>query len=63
MPGVVVAIKVAEGDAVGEGQTLIVLEAMKMQHPLVAEADGMVVRMLCRPGEVVAAGALLAEIE
>ena len=63
MPGVVVAIKVAEGDAVAEGQTLIVLEAMKMQNPLVAEADGMVVRMLCRPGEVVAAGALLAEIE
>ena len=63
MPGVVVEVKVSEGDDVVEGQTILVLEAMKMQNPLVAEADGKVTRLLCKQGEAVASGALLAEIE
>lgn len=63
MPGIVVDIKVAEGDAVGEGQTLVVLEAMKMQNPLAAEVPGKVTRVLCKKGEAVAAGALLLELE
>jgi geranyl-CoA carboxylase alpha subunit len=63
MPGIVVDIKVAEGAAVEEGQTLVVLEAMKMQNPLVAESAGKVTRLLCKKGEAVAGGALLLEME
>jgi biotin carboxyl carrier protein len=63
MPGIVVDVKVAAGDQVVEGQTLVVLEAMKMQNPLAAEADGKVTRVLCRKGEAVAGGALLLELE
>ena len=63
MPGIVVAVKVGVGDQVAEGQTLVVLEAMKMQNPLAAEAAGKVVRVLCKQGEAVANGALLVELE
>jgi geranyl-CoA carboxylase alpha subunit len=63
MPGIVVEVRIAEGDAVEEGQTLVVLEAMKMQNPLAAEAPGKVTRVVCKKGEAVAAGALLLEIE
>lgn len=63
MPGIVVDIKVAEGDVVEEGQTLVVLEAMKMQNPLLAEGAGKIVRLCCKKGEAVAAGAMLLEIE
>jgi biotin carboxyl carrier protein len=63
MPGIVVDVKVAEGAQVEEGQTLVVLEAMKMQNPLPAEAKGKVVRVLCKKGDAVAGGALLMELE
>ena len=63
MPGIVVDIKVAEGDAVEEGQTLVVLEAMKMQNPLQAESSGRILRVACKKGEAVTAGALLLEME
>jgi geranyl-CoA carboxylase alpha subunit len=63
MPGIVVDVKVGPGDAVAEGQTLVVLEAMKMQNPLAAEAPGKVTKVLCKKGEAVAAGALLLELE
>lgn len=63
MPGIVVEVQVAVGDEVAEGQTMIVLEAMKMQNPLSAEAPGKVTRLLVNAGDAVASGALLAEIE
>jgi len=63
MPGIVIDVKVAVGDQVDEGRTIVVLEAMKMQNPLAAEAPGKVVRVLCKKGEAVAAGALLVELE
>lgn len=63
MPGIVVAVKAAVGDVVEEGQTLVVLEAMKMQNPLGAETAGKVTRVLVKAGETVAGGALLMELE
>ena len=63
MPGVVVAVMVAEGDRVEAGQTLLVLEAMKMQNPLQADEAGVVKRVLVEQGAAVAGGALLVEID
>lgn len=63
MPGIVIDLKVAVGDTVEEGRTLVVLEAMKMQNPLTAESAGKVTRIVCKKGEAVAAGALLLELE
>jgi biotin carboxyl carrier protein len=61
MPATVVRIQVPAGSAVTKGQTLIVLEAMKMELPVHAPADGTVVAVLCREGELVQAGAPLVE--
>lgn len=63
MPGIVIDVKVAVGDQVEAGKTIVVLEAMKMQNPLAADAAGKVTRVLCKKGEAVAAGALLVELE
>jgi biotin carboxyl carrier protein len=63
MPGIVVDVKVAAGDVVKPGQTLVVLEAMKMQNPLTADAAGKVVKVHAKKGVAVAAGALLIEVE
>ena len=42
MPGKVLAVKVKAGDMVSKGQSLVVLEAMKMEHALAAPRDGVV---------------------
>jgi propionyl-CoA carboxylase alpha chain len=63
MPGGVVAVDVAEGDRVTAGQRLLVLEAMKMQHPVVAPAAGVVRSLGVEVGAQVDAGAVLAVIE
>jgi len=63
MPGQVVDVLVAEGDAVTAGQTLMLLEAMKMQIRVSAPQEGRVRRLLVGKGMVVERGQLLAEIE
>jgi propionyl-CoA carboxylase alpha chain len=63
MPGAVVAVHVAAGDVVTAGQPLLVLEAMKMQHPVVAPAPGVVRYLEVAPGNQVDAGTVLAVIE
>jgi propionyl-CoA carboxylase alpha chain len=63
MPGAVTAVHVAVGDAVTAGQPLLVLEAMKMQHPVVAPASGVVRSLDVVPGAQVDAGMVLAVIE
>ena len=54
--------KVAPGDRVTRGTTLVVLEAMKMELPIKAPADGTVVSLACRVGELVQPGVTLVEL-
>jgi 3-methylcrotonyl-CoA carboxylase alpha subunit len=63
IPGKVVAVKVAAGDEVEVGQTMIVLEAMKMENELEAEQSGRVVAVQVEAGATVEAGELLVELE
>jgi biotin carboxyl carrier protein len=63
MPGQVVDVLVAEGETVTRGQTLVILEAMKMEIRAAAPADGRVKRLLVRKGDVVERGQRLAEFE
>ena len=63
MPGTVIKVLVAEGDEVAEGQTVVVLEAMKMETELKAEKAGRVAQVLAAQGAVVAAGDVLVKIE
>jgi biotin carboxyl carrier protein len=53
MPGLVVAIPVEEGQAVKQGQVLLILESMKMQNELKAPRDGTVARVRVKAGETV----------
>jgi acetyl-CoA/propionyl-CoA carboxylase biotin carboxyl carrier protein len=62
MPGSVVTVDVAEGDHVTAGQTLLVVEAMKMEHPITAPTDGTVVGLSVRAGNAVDAGQALVTV-
>ena len=53
MPGTVIALLVAEGDDVAIGQTVAIVEAMKMEHTLVASAAGVVATVHARQGQPV----------
>jgi 3-methylcrotonyl-CoA carboxylase alpha subunit len=59
MPGRVVKILARPGDAVAKGQSLMILEAMKMEHTLVSPRDGVVDRVAFNEGDLVPADALL----
>jgi propionyl-CoA carboxylase alpha chain len=63
MPGVVLDVRVQPGDHVSAGQTLVVLEAMKMEHHMKAPADGVVAEVRVQQGEQVENGALLLVFE
>ena len=63
MPATVVAIKVTAGDAVHEGDLLIMLEAMKMELPITAPHDGRIKSIGCREGDLVQPGVALLEFE
>lgn len=63
MPGVVVETLVAVGDEVGEGQPLLILEAMKMQNEILASGPGIVARFHVEPGQAVAAGEKLVDLK
>ena len=62
MPGKVVSFAVKAGDKVKIGQTLAVLEAMKMEHTIAAPADGVVGELLYAPGDQVPEGAELLKL-
>ncbi|WP_018657844.1 acetyl/propionyl/methylcrotonyl-CoA carboxylase subunit alpha [Actinomadura flavalba] len=63
MPGTVLAVKVSEGETVAEGQAVVVVEAMKMEHTVTAPVAGTVTSLTARPGAQVALDAVLAVIE
>ena len=63
MPGRIIAVDVRAGDAVTKGQRLVTLEAMKMEHSLVAPFDGLVAELSATPDGQVTEGALLVRID
>jgi propionyl-CoA carboxylase alpha chain len=63
MPGTVLRVEVSAGDAVEAGTVVAVLEAMKMEHAVVAGAAGRVAEVCVRPGQQVEAGAVVAVVE
>jgi acetyl/propionyl-CoA carboxylase alpha subunit len=62
MPGRVIAVRVADGAAVRAHQPIIVIEAMKMEHAVVAPIDGTLVNLTVREGQQVQRGDLLGEV-
>lgn len=62
LPGTIVDIKVQVGQQVNIGDTLIVLEAMKMQNNIEAEVAGQVTSIVVKPGDTVMEGAVLLTI-
>ncbi|MEZ5284586.1 MAG: biotin/lipoyl-containing protein [Vicinamibacterales bacterium] len=63
MPATVVKVLVETGEAVAEGATLLVLEAMKMELPIRAPRAGTVARIRCSQGELVQPGVQLVDLE
>ncbi len=63
MPATVVRVDAVPGDTVRRGDTLIILEAMKMELPVRAPADGTVKAVHCKPGDLVQPGVALIVIE
>lgn len=63
MPGSIVAVQVAAGDAVTKGQTLLVMESMKMETTLVASRDGVVATVRFEKGQTFERDALLLSLE
>jgi propionyl-CoA carboxylase alpha chain len=63
MPGNVIRLAAAVGDTVTAGQPLIWLEAMKMEHTIIAPADGVLTQLNVNTGQQVEVGAVLARVE
>jgi propionyl-CoA carboxylase alpha chain len=63
MPGMVVSLAVKEGDSVAAGDTLCIVEAMKMENVLRAERDGTVCKILAEPGDSLNVDAVIMEFE
>jgi biotin carboxyl carrier protein len=63
MPGVVRSVNVSEGESVSKGQTLLVLEAMKMEIRIQAKGDGMVKKLFVQQGQTVEREQILVEVE
>jgi 3-methylcrotonyl-CoA carboxylase alpha subunit len=63
MPGRVLSVDVREGDRVAKGQKLLTLEAMKMEHSMLAPFDGVVAELIAAAGAQVTEGTVLARVE
>jgi biotin carboxyl carrier protein len=56
-------VVVAAGDQVSDGDTLVILESMKMEIPVLAESDGTIAEIAVNEGDVVQEGDLIARVE
>mgnify|MGYP003560120428 FL=1 len=63
LPGTVIDIKVAVGDTVKKGQTIVILEAMKMENNIDSERDGKITAIKVNKGDSVMEGSVLVTIE
>jgi len=63
MGGKVIDVKVNPGDAVNEGDEVIIIEAMKMELPVVASASGTVKEVKCSKGDAVEAESVMVVLE
>ena len=63
MGGKVIEVKVNVGDTINEGDEVVILEAMKMELPVVAGESGTVKAVKCNKGDAVEADAVLVELE
>lgn len=63
LPGVIIDVKVSVGDTVKKGDTVVVLEAMKMENNINADRDGKVTAIQVAKGDTVADGAVLIVLE
>jgi propionyl-CoA carboxylase alpha chain len=62
MPGTIARTAIQVGDSVAKGQPLLWLEAMKMEHPVLAPADGVVAELPVGVGQQVDVGSVLAVV-
>jgi len=63
MGGKIIDVKVKPGDAVNEGDEVVILEAMKMELPVVANDSGTIKEVKCSSGDAVEADAVLIVLE
>ncbi|MFI6320589.1 acetyl/propionyl/methylcrotonyl-CoA carboxylase subunit alpha [Nonomuraea sp. NPDC050556] len=63
MQGTIVKVVAADGDTVAEGETVVVLEAMKMEQPLTAHKAGTITGLAAAVGQTVTSGAVICEIK
>jgi len=63
MPGLILDIMIAEGDAIQEGDSILILEAMKMENVIKAEGEGIIKSINHKVGDTVEKGACIIEIE
>ena len=63
MPGAIVSVHVAPGDKVVDGQTLVIIEAMKMQNVIKSEIDGEIEQVNIKAGDSVAVDELLIQFK
>ncbi len=63
MPGTILKVNLREGDPVKAGESVVVLEAMKMENDITAPKDGKIVKLSVSKGQTVAAGEFLFEVE
>jgi len=62
MPGKVIKVMVSNGEAITKGQPLLILEAMKMEHTIVAPCDGEIEAVMFEAGDLVEDGKVLVNI-